>query len=59
VLIYFRPTLQERVHRLFFESLVRGGFLALGQRESLVFCPESSRYDQVQSGLNLFRKVAW
>jgi chemotaxis protein methyltransferase CheR len=58
VLIYFRPTLQERAHRLFYESLVRWGFLALGQRESLVFCPESSRYEQVRDGVNLFRKVA-
>jgi chemotaxis protein methyltransferase CheR len=58
VLIYFRPTLQERAHKLFYESLVRGGFLALGQRESLVFCPESSRYAQVRDGVNLFRKVA-
>jgi chemotaxis protein methyltransferase CheR len=58
VLIYFRPTLQERAHRLFYDSLVRGGFLALGQRESLVFCPESSHYEQVRDGLNLFRRVA-
>jgi chemotaxis protein methyltransferase CheR len=58
VLIYFRPTLQQRTHRLFYESLVRWGFLALGQRESLVFCPESSHYKQVRDGLNLFRKVA-
>jgi chemotaxis protein methyltransferase CheR len=58
VLIYFSPTLQERAHKLFYESLVRGGFLALGQRESLVFCPESSRYASVRDGVNLFRKVA-
>jgi chemotaxis protein methyltransferase CheR len=57
VLIYFRPTLQERAHRLFYDSLIRSGYLALGQRESLVFCPESSRYEQVRSGVNLFHKV--
>jgi chemotaxis protein methyltransferase CheR len=57
VLIYFRPSLQERAHRLFFESLVRSGFLALGKGESLVFSPESSRYQQVRTGLSLFRKV--
>src|SRR5712691_7774974 len=44
VLIYFRPSLQERAHRLFYGSLVRSGYLALGQQESLVFCPDSSRY---------------
>jgi len=31
VLIYFRPTLQERAHRLFYDSLVRSGYLALGK----------------------------
>ena len=57
VLIYFRPNLQERAHRLFYDSLVRSGYLALGQQESLIFCPESSRYEQVRDGLNLFHKV--
>ncbi len=57
VLIYFRPTLQQRAHRLFYESLIRSGFLALGQRESLVFAPESSRYEPVRGGVSVFRKV--
>jgi chemotaxis protein methyltransferase CheR len=57
VLIYFRPTLQQRAHRLFYESLIRSGFLALGQRESLVFAPESSRYEHVRDGVSVFRKV--
>jgi chemotaxis protein methyltransferase CheR len=56
VLIYFRPSLQERAHRLFVDSLVRLGFLALGKGESLVFSPESSRYRQVRDGVSLFRK---
>jgi chemotaxis protein methyltransferase CheR len=57
VLIYFRPSLQERAHRLFVDSLVRLGYLALGKGESLVFSPESSRYRQVRDGVSLFRKV--
>ena len=57
VLIYFRPILQERAHRLFYGSLVRSGYLALGQKESLVFCPESSRFEQVRDGVNLFHKI--
>jgi len=57
VLIYFRPSLQERAHRLFVESLVRSGFLALGKGESLMFSPESSRYQQVRDGVSLFRRV--
>lgn len=57
VLIYFRPSLQERAHRLFFDSLARSGYLALGQKESLIFCPESSRYEQPRDGVSLFRKA--
>jgi len=57
VLIYFRPSLQERAHRLFYDSLIRSGYLALGQHESLIFCPESSRYEQLHDGVNLFHKV--
>jgi len=59
VLIYFRPALQERVHRLFYNSLIRSGFLALGKRESLIYCPERNHYEQVRAGINLFRKVRW
>ena len=59
VLIYFRPSLQERAHRLFYDSLVRGGFLALGKRESLLHCPERDHYEQVRDGVNLFRKTRW
>ena len=57
VLIYFLPTLQSRAHRLFYDSLIRSGFLAVGKRESLINCPEREHYEQVRDGVNLFRKV--
>jgi chemotaxis protein methyltransferase CheR len=59
VLIYFRSSLQERAQRLFYDSLVRGGFLALGKRESLLNCPDRNHYEQVRDGVNLFRKIRW
>ncbi|HYL07057.1 MAG TPA: CheR family methyltransferase, partial [Candidatus Udaeobacter sp.] len=59
VLIYFGRTLQERSHRLFYDSLVRGGFLGLGRRESLLHCPDRDHYEQPQPGVNLFRKMRW
>jgi chemotaxis protein methyltransferase CheR len=59
VLIYFLPTLQSRAHRLFYDSLIRSGFLALGKRESLINCPDRNHYEQVRGGVNLFRKVRW
>jgi chemotaxis protein methyltransferase CheR len=59
VLIYFLPTLQSRAHRLFYDSLIRSGFLATGKRESLIYCPDRDHYEQVRDGVNLFRKVRW
>ena len=59
VLIYFRPSLQERAHRLIYDSLIRGGFLALGNRESLLYCPDREHYERVREGVNLFRKARW
>jgi len=57
VLIYFRPALQERAHRLFYDSLVRSGYLVLGQKESLVFSPDSSRYEQLRDDVNVYHKI--
>lgn len=59
VLIYFRESLQARAHRLVYDSLVRGGFLALGRRESLLSCPDRDHYEQVRDGVNVFRKTRW
>lgn len=59
VLIYFKESLQARAHRLIYDSLVRGGFLALGKRESMLACPEYDHYEQVRSGVNLYRKIRW
>jgi chemotaxis protein methyltransferase CheR len=59
VLIYFLPALQSRAHRLFYDSLIRSGFLAIGKRESLSYCPDRDHYEQVRDRVNLFRKVRW
>lgn len=59
VLIYFGRSLQERSHRLFYDSLVRGGYLGLGRRESLLHSPDRDHYEQVRDGVNLFRKMRW
>jgi len=59
VLIYFRASLQQRAHRLLYDSLVRGGHLALGRRESLLYCSDREHYAQVRDGVNLYRKTRW
>jgi chemotaxis protein methyltransferase CheR len=59
VLIYFLPALQSRAHRLFYDSLIRSGFIGVGKRESLIYSADRDHYEQVRDGVNLFRKVRW
>jgi chemotaxis protein methyltransferase CheR len=56
VLIYFNRPLQDRVHRLFYQSLVRFGFLALGSKETVQFSPHQAAYQDL--GERIYRKVA-
>jgi chemotaxis protein methyltransferase CheR len=58
VMIYFDKTLQDRVHRLFYESLSTFGVLALGHKESLSFSPHESAYEELDGAERLYRKVA-
>ena len=58
VMIYFDRTLQDRVHRLFFESLVTFGLLALGAKESIRFSPFADAYEELDTEERLYRKVA-
>lgn len=45
VLIYFDQTLQTRVHKLLYESLINFGMLGLGQMESVQFSPYEKNYE--------------
>jgi chemotaxis protein methyltransferase CheR len=57
VLIYFDRALQNRVHSLFYESLVNFGILALGSKESLRFSQYEPCYEKLDSREKLYRKV--
>jgi chemotaxis protein methyltransferase CheR len=57
VLIYFDRTLQNRVHSLFYDSLVMFGVLALGSKESLKFSKYEPCYDKLSVAEKLYRKV--
>ena len=57
VMIYFAPPLQERVHRLFYESLTMFGVLALGQKETIRFSPHGPSFEELDSEERLFKKV--
>ena len=57
VLIYFDKTLQQRVHGLFYESLVNFGILALGAKESLRFSKYEDCYERLDPSEKIYRKV--
>lgn len=57
VMIYFDSTLQNRVHELFYNSLIYSGFLGIGKKEELVYTNFSSFYKEVDSDEKLYRKI--
>jgi chemotaxis protein methyltransferase CheR len=57
VLIYFDKALQNRVHALFYDSLVMFGLLALGSKESLKFSQYEPCYEKLSPTEKLYRKV--
>lgn len=56
VLIYFNKTLQERVFNLFDDSLVNGGFLCLGSKESLLFTSIQDKFVSVDNKEKIYQK---
>jgi chemotaxis protein methyltransferase CheR len=57
VMIYFNKTLQDRVHHLLFESLIRLGILGLGRKESLRFTPHEAAYSEIDRAQRLYRRM--
>jgi chemotaxis protein methyltransferase CheR len=58
VMIYFDRSLQERVFRLFDESLIRFGVLALGHKETIRFSGYADQYEELDSRERIWRKTA-
>jgi chemotaxis protein methyltransferase CheR len=57
VLIYFDKTLQNRVLGLFHDSLVHGGILALGSKESLQFSQVTETFKPLSSKWKIYQKT--
>jgi chemotaxis protein methyltransferase CheR len=57
VMIYFNGALQNRVIRLFYESLSTFGYLALGVKESLLFTDIKDRFEAVSAQEKIFRRI--
>lgn len=57
VLIYFDQKLQDKVHKLLYESLSRFGVLGLGKQENLIRTPYEQCYDALASSEKLYRRI--
>lgn len=57
VLIYFNKELQQRVFKLFDDSLDIGGYLCLGSHETLKFSDIAQRYETVSKQHRIYKKV--
>lgn len=58
VLIYFTPSLQDRVVTKLVDSLVPGGVLVIGTKESLFWCSAAKRLAGVNEAERIYRKRA-
>jgi len=56
VIIYFDRHLQDRVFKLFHESLDMGGVLCLGSKESIRFSSSASKFSAIDEKNKIFRK---
>jgi chemotaxis protein methyltransferase CheR len=57
VMIYFDRELQDHVHDLLYESLVRYGILALGHKETIKFTSQARRYEELDPAEKIYRRV--
>lgn len=57
VLIYFNKSLQEKVHDLFYQSLVMFGIIGLGDKETISFTKVSDRFENISENQKLYKKI--
>lgn len=56
VLIYFAPSLQERVFHLLYDSLCEDGLLCLGSRETLLLSSLKHHFETLSSEQRIYKK---
>lgn len=57
VMIYFEKELQNRAVKLFYESLTSGGFLGLGEKETLRFSTLAPNFEVYSKPNSIYRKL--
>lgn len=58
VLIYFNRELQDRVFKLFYDSLDRRGFLGIGSKETARFSEVAARFEEFRPKDRIYRRKA-
>jgi len=56
VLIYFDNNLQNKVQKIFYNSLINGGVLCLGSKESIQFTDLHDKYTELDKKQRIFKK---
>ncbi len=57
VLIYFNQSLQNKVLKNIHESLYLGGYLAIGSKESLIWCDAINKFNCINKEEKIYKKV--
>ena len=57
VLIYFNNPLQDRVQKLFLDSMESFGILGLGKKETVRYSSVTSNYEEIDGEERLYRRV--
>ena len=57
VLIYFTLPLQDRVVEIFSRSLMTGGLLAVGSKETIAWCKSYAKYSSFSLEEKIFKKI--
>lgn len=57
VMIYFNQTLQNEVLKKFHDSLFKYGYLAIGSKESLIWCDIASKFIVVNNEEKVYKKI--
>ena len=56
-MIYFNSELQESVNQLFYDSLSKGGFLGVGNKETLRTMDYSEKYTEFDCREKIYKKL--
>lgn len=57
LLIYFNQALQNKALKIMHQGMEKNGFLAIGSKESLLWCEYFSKFETISNEEKIFRKI--